>query len=162
MRGINMAFEFLPEEKQAFLDINFVERYEKFALARQFPEEKKNFEAIYKPTKVKELIESMGYTVTYNGREKFFRFSIAKDEATGLEAFLTIEVRSGRVELIWSVTRHGESYAGNVLNIVSRVLISLDYRIPYPQVRSYEELREVLEENISLYLEFFEALKKYQ
>ncbi|HEM3442201.1 TPA: hypothetical protein U1B40_000860 [Streptococcus suis] len=104
----------------------------------------------------------MGYTVTYNGREKFFRFSIAKDEATGLEAFLTIDVRSGRVELIWSVTRHGESYAGNVLNIVSRVLISLDYRIPYPQVRSYEELREVLEENISLYLEFFEALKKYQ
>ncbi|HEM2744353.1 hypothetical protein [Streptococcus suis] len=157
-----MAFEFLPEEKQAFLDINFVERYEKFALARQFPEEKKNFEANYKPTKVKELIESMGYTVTYNGREKFFRFSIAKDEATGLEAFLTIDVRSGRVELIWSVTRHGESYAGNVLNIVSRVLISLDYRIPYPQVRSYEELREVLEENISLYLEFFEALKKYQ
>lgn len=157
-----MAFEFLPEEKQAFLDINFVERYEKFALARQFPEEKKKFEAIYKPAKVKELIESMGYTVTYNGREKFFRFSIAKDEATGLEAFLTIDVRSGRVELIWSVTRHGESYAGNVLNIVSRVLISLDYRIPYPQVRSYEELREVLEENISLYLEFFEALKKYQ
>ncbi|HEM3591001.1 hypothetical protein [Streptococcus suis] len=157
-----MAFEFLPEEKQAFLDIHFVERYEKFALARQFPEEKKNFEANYKPTKVKELIESMGYTVTYNGREKFFRFSIAKDEATGLEAFLTIDVRTGRVELIWSVTRHGESYAGNVLNIVSRVLISLDYRIPYPQVRSYEELREVLEENISLYLEFFEALKKYQ
>ncbi|MBM7153007.1 hypothetical protein JO388_06635 [Streptococcus suis] len=36
-----MAFEFLPEERQAFLDINFVERYEKFALARQFPEEKK-------------------------------------------------------------------------------------------------------------------------
>ncbi|HEM3588724.1 TPA: hypothetical protein U1B91_002018 [Streptococcus suis] len=36
-----MAVEFLPEERQAFLEINFVERYEKFALARQFPEEKK-------------------------------------------------------------------------------------------------------------------------
>ncbi|HEM3570147.1 hypothetical protein ACS6Y8_08145 [Streptococcus suis] len=157
-----MAVEFLPEERQAFLDINFVERYEKFALARQFPEEKKNFEAIYKPTKVKELIESMGYTVTYNGREKFFRFSIAKDEATGLEAFLTIDVRTGRVELIWYVNKNDKSYAGTVLLSVARRLISLDYRIPYPHVRTYEELREVLEENISLYLEFFEALKKYQ
>ncbi|MCL4880587.1 hypothetical protein [Streptococcus suis] len=36
-----MAIELVPEEKQAFLDINFLERYEKFALARQFPEEKK-------------------------------------------------------------------------------------------------------------------------
>ncbi|HFI0357138.1 TPA: hypothetical protein ACGOWA_000260 [Streptococcus suis] len=36
-----MAIELIPEEKQAFLDINFLERYEKFALARQFPEEKK-------------------------------------------------------------------------------------------------------------------------
>ncbi|HEM3542389.1 hypothetical protein [Streptococcus suis] len=157
-----MADRFLPEERQAFLDINFVERYEKFALARQFPEEMEQFEAIYKPAKVKELIESMGYTVTYNGREKFFRFSIAKDEATGLEAFLTIDVRLGIVELIWYVDKHGESYAGTVLFSVARRLISLDYRIPYPDVRSYEELREVLEENISLYLEFFEALKKYQ
>ncbi|HEM5111551.1 TPA: pre-toxin TG domain-containing protein [Streptococcus suis] len=53
-------------------------------------------------------------------------------------------------------------YAGTVLLSVARRLISLNYRIPYPHVRSYEELREVLEENISLYLEFFEALKKYQ
>ncbi|MGQ7484674.1 hypothetical protein ACTGWQ_08370 [Streptococcus suis] len=157
-----MADRFLPEERQAFLDINFVERYEKFALARQFPEEMEQFEAIYKPAKVKELIESMGYTVTYNGREKFFRFSIAKDEATGLEAFLTIDVRLGIVELIWYVDKHGESYAGTVLFSVARRLILLDYHIPYPDVRSYEELREVLEENISLYLEFFEALKKYQ
>ncbi|HEM3488599.1 hypothetical protein [Streptococcus suis] len=104
----------------------------------------------------------MGYSVTYNGREKFFRFSIAKDEVTGLEAFLTIDVRLGIVELIWYVDKHGESYAGTVLFSVARRLISLDYRIPYPDVRSYEELREVLEENISLYLEFFEALKKYQ
>ncbi|MBM7135625.1 hypothetical protein JN543_03870 [Streptococcus suis] len=153
-----MAVEFLPEERQAFLEINFVERYEKFALARQFPEEKKTL----RPTKVKELIESMGYTVTYNGREKFFRFSIAKDEATGLEAFLTIDVRTGRVELIWYVNKNDKPYAGTVLLSVARRLISLDYRIPYPHVRSYEELREVLEENISLYLEFFEALKKYQ
>ncbi|HEM4695368.1 TPA: hypothetical protein U1031_001375 [Streptococcus suis] len=104
----------------------------------------------------------MGYTVTYNGREKFFRFSIAKDEATGLEAFLTIDVHTGRVELIWYVNKNDKSYAGTVLLSVARRLISLDYRIPYPHVRSYEELREVLEENISLYLEFFEALKKYQ
>ena len=157
-----MAFEFLPEEKQAFLDINFVERYEQFSRSRQFPEEMEQFEAIYEPAKVKELIEGMGYKVSYNGREKFFRFSIAKDEATGLEALLTIDVRYGKVELIWSVTRHGESYAGHVLLAVAQILISLDYRIPYPHIRSYEELREVLEENISLYLEFFEALKKYQ
>ncbi|HEM3463479.1 TPA: hypothetical protein U1B09_000976 [Streptococcus suis] len=104
----------------------------------------------------------MGYSVTYNGREKFFRFSIVKDEATGLEAFLTIDVRTGRVELIWYVNKNDKPYAGTVLLSVARRLISLDYRIPYPHVRSYEELREVLEENISLYLEFFEALKKYQ
>ena len=157
-----MAIELIPEEKQAFLDINFVERYEKFALSRQFPEEMKQFQVIYKPAEVKELIESMGYTVTYNGREKFFRFSIAKDEATGLEAFLTIDVRLGFVEPIWYVNKHGEPYAGSVLALVSRLLISPDYRIPYPDVRSYEELREVLEENISLYLEFFGALKKHQ
>ena len=157
-----MADRFLPEERQAFLDINFVERYEKFALARQFPEEMEQFETIYKPAKVKELIESMGYTVTYNGREKFFRFSIAKDEATGLEAFLTIDVRYGKVELIWYVHKNDQPDAGTVLLSVASRLISLDDRIPDPDVRSYEELREVLEENISLYLEFFEALKKYQ
>ncbi|HEM5146765.1 TPA: hypothetical protein ACT2IN_002119 [Streptococcus suis] len=36
-----MAIELIPEEKQAFLDINFLERYEKFAISRQFPEEMK-------------------------------------------------------------------------------------------------------------------------
>lgn len=157
-----MTIELLQEEKQAFLDINFIERYEKFSLARQFPEEKGLFEAMYQPKLVKQLIESMGYKVSYNSKEKFFRFSVAKDEATGLEAFLTIDVRYGIVELIWDVRKDGEPYAGKVLAIVSRLLISPDYRIPYPDVRSYEELKEVLEENISLYLEFFEALKKYQ
>lgn len=66
------------------------------------------------------------------------------------------------VELIWYVSKDKKPYAGGVLLGFARRLIDPSYRIPYPEVRSYSELQEVLEENIALFKDFIDDLKRYQ
>lgn len=160
-----MPLGLVPEEYQALLDINFVERYENMTKSKQYSvEETEPFGKSIRVAEVKQLIESMGYRIRHNKRERFYTILIEEDKELGMTSNLKIVVpfAYASVELIWSVWKDKKPYAGGVLSGFSRRLIEPNYRIPYLDVRSYEELREVLEENIALFKEFIEALKKYQ
>ncbi|MBC1504748.1 hypothetical protein [Listeria booriae] len=148
-----MGIELKPEIKNALLGMNFVEQYEK--LSREYSAERigSNDRLIYcDMDEVIEIIEALGYAVSFDKQEKFFK--IVEDVRRDMNFGFNISLDSGMVDFVWIVKRDGELRLGSPWSIYSRLLVDTEYRIKKPVFSNYEDLEKILKEAFKMYEEF--------
>ncbi|MBC1492632.1 hypothetical protein [Listeria booriae] len=148
-----MGIELKPEIKNALLGMNFVEQYEK--LSREYSAERigSNNRLIYcDMDEVIEIIEALGYAVSFDKQEKFFK--IVEDVRRDMNFGFNISLDSGMVDFVWIVKRDGELRLGSPWSIYSRLLVDTEYRIKKPVFSNYEDLEKILKEAFKMYEEF--------
>ena len=154
---IEKMTELNPKIKDALLNINFVERYEKLSArfsAAKIPQDDR---LIYMDgEEVMAMIRAAGYSPQFNTREKFYRI---KEEYIGKYTFnIHIILRSGIAELVWVVEEGGVLLLGAPWSMYSRRLIDVNYRIKNPVFSTYEDLEEILKIIFEMYEDFKRAL----
>ena len=117
--------ELNPKIKDALLNINFVERYEKLSArfsAAKIPQDDR---LIYMDgEEVMAMIRAAGYSPQFNTREKFYRI---KEEHIGKYSFnIHIILRYGVAELVWVVKEDGVLLLGAPWSTYSRRLIDVN------------------------------------
>lgn len=149
--------ELNPIIKQALVDIDFIERYQRLSdeySAEMVPSEER---LVYvDKDEVFEMISKLGYESSFDSREKFFKI---KEEQFGKYRFgFHISLREGNAELIWVVREGDTVILGLPWGIYSRLMINPDYRIKRPFYGTYDDLEHILEVAFEMYKDFKNAI----
>lgn len=128
-----------------FEEISFIARYRKLSLENSDTGSKMEN---YSCDEVIRIAHELGYTLSYNKRENFFKLLERTD---GAQTQLNISLKFGLVESILSVTKDDNQYSvGGPFGVITRLLGDSE-RIKYPAFESYDQLRNILKECFSIY-----------
>lgn len=147
-----MGFELKPEIKKVLNKIDFVKRYEDLSensrsrLSRQGTNDVTNESAI-------RIIKDLGYEVSYDKKEKFFKAGVVEELPT-YRIWFNIVLRSGVVEFIWVVYHDDEVRLGSPWSIYSKLLISPDKKIKPPLYSTELDLEYILQNAFEMYEDF--------
>ena len=144
---------------EALKAINFVERYEK--LSKYYNEERtpKGQELDYFDGDfLMEIVESLGYKVQYDKRERFFH--IALQQVDNFRFGFHFAFERGRLELIWVIYEGDKAIMGSPFASYAKWLISRDYIILDPVISDYVDFRDVMKMAFEMYEDFKQAFLK--
>jgi hypothetical protein len=146
--GVN-SMELKPDIKIALENIDFIERYKNLSMKYAF--DTNECFASYENSEVLNIFSELGYKVTFNKSENFFKVI----EKTPLFKFqFNISLKYGLVELIWAVWKDKTYYGGNAWVMMKRLLEGNDENLKDPRFRNYEDLKEILTEAFAIYEDF--------
>lgn len=151
--------DFAPEVKQALIDMKFIEQYKRLSddyAADVIPPDERLREIDV--DEVIQLIEDMGYNISYDKKEHFFKIKCLTEEKLGLQFNVHLVLRGGSVELIWDVEHNGVIKLGPAIGYLPVLINEKNSTIPLPAVLSYEELEEVLKINFDMFKQFQDLL----
>ncbi len=152
--------------------INYYDRYKQ--LSEKYNTEEECLEKTDKKN-VLELFKKLGYTAKYKARERFYQ---VLEETNGVQFYFHVGLQYGLTEFIFGVLREedengnkkGELIGGKISRVCSLIKLTetddinvyKSTRISPPRFRTYEELKSILEESLSLYEDLKqEILKSY-
>ena len=145
--------------KQALIDINFVERYEKLSTYYSQKRTPKGQELDYFDGDfLMEIVELLGYKVQYDKRERFFH--IALEEIGHFRFGFHFAFERGRLELIWVIYEGNKAIMGSPFASYAKWLISRDYIILDPVISDYVDFRDVMKIAFDMYEDFKQAFLK--
>jgi len=145
--------------KQALIDINFVERYEKLSTYYSQKRTPKGQELDYFDGDfLMEIVELLGYKVQYDKRERFFHIDL--EEIGRFRFGFHFAFESGRLELIWVVYEGDKAIMGSPFASYAKWLISRDYIILDPVISDYVDFRDVMKIAFDMYEDFKQAFLK--
>ena len=145
--------------KQALIEINFVERYEKLSTYYSQKKTPKGQELDYFDGDfLMEIVELLGYRVQYDKRERFFHIDL---EEIGYFRFgFHFALEYGRLELIWVIYEGNKAIMGSPFASYAKWLISRDYIILDPVISDYVDFRDVMKIAFEMYEDFKQAFLK--
>ncbi len=109
------------------------------------------------------IFEKMGYKAKYDKREKFFEVNVEEYPEKHCKIWCNVLVNYGAVEFVWVVYHNNKVRFGIPRINYSHQLINVDYIIPIPRYRSYEEMEEIFKEEFALFDDFKQRiLKEYE
>mgnify|MGYP000991205778 FL=1 len=139
--------------KQALIDINFVERYEKLSTYYSQKRTPKGQELDYFDGDfLMEIVELLGYKVQYDKRERFFHIDL--EEIGNFRFGFHFSFERGRLELIWVIYEGNKAIMGSPFASYTKWLISRDYIILDPVISDYVDFRDVMKIAFEMYEEF--------
>lgn len=145
--------------KQALIDINFVERYEKLSAYYSQKRTPKGQELDYFDGDfLMEIVELLGYKVRYDKRERFFHIDL--EEIGNFRFGFHFAFERGRLELIWVIYEGNKAIMGSPFASYAKWLISRDYIILDPVISDYVDFRDVMKISFEMYEEFKQAFLK--
>lgn len=145
--------------KQALIDINFVERYEKLSAYYSQKRTPKGQELDYFDGDfLMEIVELLGYKVQYDKRERFFHIDL--EEIGNFRFGFHFAFERGRLELIWVIYEGNKAIMGSPFASYAKWLISRDYIILDPVISDYVDFRDVMKISFEMYEEFKQAFLK--
>ena len=145
--------------KQALIEINFVERYEKLSAyysQKRTPkgQELDHFDGDF----LMEIVELLGYKVQYDKRERFFHIKL--EEIGPFRFGFHFAFERGRLELIWVIYEGNKAIMGSPFASYAKWLISRDYIILDPVISDYVDYRDVMKIAFEMYEDFKQAFLK--
>ena len=142
--------------KQALIDINFVERYEKLSTYYSQKRTPKGQELDYFDGDfLMEIVELLGYKVQYDKRERFFYIDL--EEIGNFRFGFHFAFERGRLELIWVIYEGDKAIMGSPFASYAKWLISRDYIILDPVISDYVDFRDAMKIAFEMYEEFKQA-----
>ena len=145
--------------KQALIDINFVERYEKLSTYYSQKRTPKGQELDYFDGDfLMEIVELLGYKVQYDKRERFFHIDL--EEIGPFRFGFHFSFERGRLELIWVIYEGNKAIMGSPFASYAKWLIARDYIILDPVISDYVDFRDVMKIAFDMYEEFKQAFLK--
>ena len=145
--------------KQALIDINFVERYEKLSAYYSQKRTPKGQELDYFDGDfLMEIVELLGYKVRYDKRERFFHIDL--EEIGPFRFGFHFAFERGRLELIWVVYEGDKVVLGSPWTRYPRLMIVRDYIIKQPIISDYVDFRDVMKIAFDMYEDFKQAFLK--
>ena len=143
-----------PDLLLALNQINFLPRYEK--IINQSSSSIEECLHSYSVEEVKTLIVSYGYKVSFNKKENFFKIL---EEADYYQFQFNISLRYGAVELIWDIMKEGKrlEFGWGSWGSVSDIMEPAK-KLKTPVFSSYEVLKEILNQVLSIYEDFKQAI----
>ena len=145
--------------KQALIDINFVERYEKLSTYYSQKRTPKGQELDYFDGDfLMEIVELLGYKVQYDKRERFFHIDL--EEIGNFRFGFHFAFERGRLELIWVIYEGNKAIMGSPFASYAKWLISRDYIILDPVISDYVDFRDVMKIAFEMYEDFKQAFLK--
>lgn len=144
-----------------YSNINYYDRYKK--LSQSFRKKEDALQEINND-KVIQIIENKGYKVRYNSKESFFKINENINEHN---FYFHVSLKRGLVEFIFGLLRKsdesgmkiGDQIGGTISRTCKLIEINKGIEsngyIEYPVFSDYNELKEILQEGLSL----FEDLK---
>ena len=145
--------------KQALIDINFVERYEKLSTYYSQKRTPKGQELDYFDGDfLMEIVKLLGYKVQYDKQERFFH--IALEEIGHFRFGFHFAFERGRLELIWVIYEGNKAIMGSPFASYAKWLISRDYIILDPVISDYVDFRDVMKIAFDMYEDFKQAFLK--
>ena len=148
-----------PKVEKALKEINFLERYEniskKYSRERTPKgEELDYFDGVF----LMEIVESLGYKVQYDKRERFFHIALLQVDNFRFGFHFAFE--RGRLELIWVIYEGDKAIMGSPFASYAKWLISREYIILDPVISDYVDFRDVMKIAFEMYEDFKQALLK--
>ena len=145
--------------KQALIEINFVERYEKLSTYYSQKKTPKGQELDYFDGDfLMEIVELLGYKVQYDKRERFFHIDL---EEIGYFRFgFHFALEYGRLELIWVVYEEDKVVLGSPWTRYPRLMIARDYIIKQPIISDYVDFRDIMKIAFEMYEDFKQVFLK--
>ena len=145
--------------KQALIDINFVERYEKLSTYYSQKRTPKGQELDYFDGDfLMAIVKLLGYKVQYDKQERFFH--IALEEIGHFRFGFHFAFERGRLELIWVIYEGNKAIMGSPFASYAKWLISRDYIILDPVISDYVDFRDVMKIAFDMYEDFKQAFLK--
>ena len=145
--------------KQALLEINFVERYEKLSAHYSQKRTPKGQELDYFDGDfLMEIVELLGYKAQYDKRERFFHIDL--EEIGNFRFGFHFAFERGRLELIWGIYEGSKAIMGSPFASYAKWLISRDYIILDPVISDYVDFRDVMKIAFDMYEDFKQAFLK--
>ena len=145
--------------KQALIDINFVERYEKLSTYYSQKRTPKGQELDYFDGDfLMEIVELLGYKVQYDKQERFFHIDL--EEIGPFRFGFHFAFERGRLELIWVVYEGDKVVLGSPWTRYPRLMIARDYIIKQPIISDYVDFRDVMKIAFDMYEAFKQAFLK--
>ena len=145
--------------KQALLEINFVERYEKLSTYYSQKRTPKGQELDYFDGDfLMEIVELLGYKAQYDKRERFFHIDL--EEIGNFRFGFHFAFERGRLELIWVIYEGNKAIMGSPFASYAKWLISRDYIILDPVISDYVDYRDVMKIAFEMYEDFKQAFLK--
>ena len=145
--------------KQALIDINFVERYEKLSTYYSQKRTPKGQELDYFDGDfLMEIVKLLGYKVQYDKQERFFH--IALEEIGHFRFGFHFAFERGRLELIRVIYEGNKAIMGSPFASYAKWLISRDYIILDPVISDYVDFRDVMKIAFDMYEDFKQAFLK--
>ncbi|KXT70274.1 hypothetical protein SGODD07_01570 [Streptococcus gordonii] len=148
-----------PKIEKSLIEINFVERYKKISkkYSRERTPEGEEL-AYFDGDLLMEIVESLGYTVKYDKRERFFHIDL--ETVDNFRFGFHFMFRSGRLELIWVVYEGDKVLLGSPWTRYPRLMISRDYIIKPPIISDYDDFEDVMKIAFEMYEDFKQAFLK--
>ena len=145
--------------KQALIEINFVERYEKLSAyysQKRTPkgQELDHFDGDF----LMEIVELLGYKVQYDKRERFFHIKL--EEIGPFRFGFHFAFERGRLELIWVIYEGNKAIMGSPFASYAKWLISRDFIILDPVISDNVDYRDVMKIAFERYEDFKQAFLK--
>ncbi|WP_427182403.1 hypothetical protein [Paenibacillus sp. TC-CSREp1] len=97
------------------------------------------------------IFDELGYKVTFNKKEKFFKLVESVD---GYKFQFNISLNHSVLEFIWAVWREEELQLGSPWDVLKELLDGSEESVRSPVFRNYAELKEILSEALHMYEEF--------
>ena len=145
--------------KQALIDINFVERYEKLSTYYSQKRTPKGQELDYFDGDfLMEIVELLGYKVQYDKRERFFHIDL--EEIGPFRFGFHFAFERGRLELIWVIYEGDKAIMGSPFASYAKWLISRDYIILDPVISDYVDFRDAMKIAFDMYEDFKQVFLK--
>ncbi|MEG0276901.1 MAG: hypothetical protein RR630_07720 [Coprobacillus sp.] len=135
--------ELHPKIKEALIEMNFIERYQKLSDSFDNVRTSMDQRLIYIDGEViMDILEEQGYPATFESKEKFFKI---KEQKINEYTFgFHIALDGGMVELIWVVWENDELLLGSPWAVYSRRLIDINYRIKKPIFKDYDDFEDIM------------------
>ena len=145
--------------KQALIEINFIERYEKLSTYYSQKRTPKGQELDYFDGDfLMEIVELLGYKAQYDKRERFFHIDL--EEIGHFRFGFHFAFERGRLELIWVIFEGDKAIMGSPFASYAKWLISRDYIILDPVISDYVDFRDVMKIAFEMYEDFKQAFLK--
>ena len=149
--------ELNPKVKKVLLEIDFIKRYEQ--LSHTFNDEKTSINErlrYFDGEIIMDSLTQLGYTVSFEPKEKFFKISEHQLEDYLFSANIILD--NGMVDLVWVVRENGNLILGLPIGEYSRLIIDPKCKIKKPIFGTYEDLDEIFRISFQLFEDFKQAL----
>ena len=150
-----MNFELKKEIRKVLCDINFIERYEHMSDDSRKQVSRSDSKEV-EVEQVIDIINSIGYEVVFDKKEKFFKVGLVEN-VPKYRIWFNIVLRSGVAEFIWVVYHNNEVRLGSPWSIYVK-LLSPDKRIKPPLYSDEQDLKKLLKQAMNMYDDFKSAL----